>query len=59
MCRYVTDIYDIAEESIQRSIDENTYGKRRTIEVTVVVWNDECEIDEMGQEKIFEAIFPQ
>jgi hypothetical protein len=36
LCRYVTDTYDIAEESIQRSIDGNTYGERQTIEVTVM-----------------------
>jgi predicted transcriptional regulator len=56
----VSQMYmDIVEEGIQRSIDGNTYGERQTIEVIVTVWDDECEIDEMEREKLFETIFPQ
>ena len=50
---------DIVEESIKRSIEGNTYGDKRMIEVVVTVSGDECEMDEAEWKKLFETICPQ
>lgn len=50
---------DIVEESIQQSIEQNTYGEEYVMEMTVTVSDNECELDESERKRMFMAIFPQ
>lgn len=50
---------DIVEESIQRSIDENTYGEEQIIETIIIVSDKKYQIDASEWKRIFEAILPQ